>query len=320
MTRRIWLAAVLLITSGCGDDGPSESSGNPPTNPTLTLRLTDAPGDLAHAWVDITGITLEGEDDDGEMISTVVFAGSTGDIDLLTLDGVTTDVVLNVAMTAGSYNRMRVDFGNVVLETLDGLVVALAGSSHPSGTPVDIEMECSSCNLGNPNVKLPSPSVDIESGAKTFVLDFDVNQSFGRWPGDPSRWFFRPAIYAVDESAYGSISGTVTLDTGVSLPTCGGQAFTLESFTILAFDAADAARSGRTMANGSYRIDYVVPGRYGMRFDSVVDFETQELTLNAVNPGSGFPIQVVVEAGATATMDYLINFAQCDDRAATAAP
>jgi len=286
----------------------------------VTLRLTDAPGDLAHAWVSITAITLEGEDYEDQAISVVVFTGSTGNIDLLALDGVTTDLVLNAAVTQGSYDHLRVDFGNVVVETLDGLVIALAGSSHPDGSPVDIEMECSSCNLGNPNVKLPSRYLELESGAMTLVLDFDVNQSFGRWPGDPSRWFFRPAIYAVDESSYGSIAGTVTLDTGVSVPACGGQALTLESFTILAFDEADAARSGRTRADGTYNIDYVVPGRYGMRFDQVVGFQTQELTFNAVNPGSGFPIQVVVEAGATATMNYLVNFAQCNDRTKAEAP
>ena len=284
------------------------------------MRLTDAPGDLANAWVDIVAITLEGEDDNGQSINTTVFAGSTGNIDLLSLDGVTTDIVLDATLPAASYQSMRIDFGNVVLETLDGLVVALAGSSHPGGTPVDIVMECSSCNLGNPNVKLPGTTLDLESGTKTLVLDFDVNQSFGRWPGDPSRWFFRPAIYAADEAAYGSIVGTVSLDSGVSLPSCGGQAVTLETFTILAFDRADAARSGRTRPDGSYVIDYVVPGRYGMRYDAVVDFDTQELTFNAVNPGSGFPIQVVVDAGGVASMDYLINLVACNDRTPATPP
>lgn len=325
MARKCWLLLVLLLAVGCGDDGPSDPSGegsgtNPPTDPTLTVRLTDAPGDLAHAWVEITGITLEGEDDNEEVVSTTVFSGSTGDLDLLALEGVTTDLVVNTAVAAGSYDRMRVDFGSVVVETLDGLVIALPGSSHPDGATVDVVLECSTCDLGNPNVKLPSRYLDLDSGSTTLILDFDVNQSFGRWPGEPDRWFFRPAIYAVDASSYGSIAGTVTLDNGVSLPTCGGQVITLESFTILAYDAADAARSGRTRADGTYVIDYVVPGRYGMRFDQVVGFEDQELIFNAVNPGAGFPIQVVVEAGAVSTMDYLVNLVQCDDRTSAETP
>ncbi len=306
-------------SGGGGDDDEGDAgavdTGTAGTNSTLSLRLTDAPGDLAHAWVDITAVVLEGEDGNGQTLNTTVFAGATGNIDLLTLDGVTRDVVLDVTVPSGSYRGMRVEFGNVVVETLDGTVVALAGSSNPDGDPVDIELECSSCGLGNPNVKLPDGvTLDLESSAKTLVLDFDVNQSFGRWPGDPGRWFFRPAIYAVDEGSYGSIVGTVNVDTGVFFPVCGGRMTSREDFTVLAADRADAFRSARVMPDGTYRFDYVVPGRYGMVFDQVVDFDTQELSFNAINPGVGFPRQVVVQAGATASMPYLINQVICSDR------
>jgi hypothetical protein len=84
--RWVLVFVVLLFLVGCGDDdtspdNPLEAGGNS----TLTLRLIDAPGDLAHAWVEITRITLHGETDDDAESNVTLFEGGTGMIDLLTL-------------------------------------------------------------------------------------------------------------------------------------------------------------------------------------------------------------------------------------------
>ena len=308
------LAASVLFLTSCGDSSDG-SNGDAPNGPTggarLTLQLTDAPGDLAHAWVEISGITLLGEDDNDQPTTVTVFSGSTGMIDLHTLADATVDLVTGQAVPVGSYNRMRVDIKSAVIETFAGQVIALAGSQHPEGKAVNLEMDCFSCTSTNPNVKLPVRELELDNQAKTLLLDFDVNQSFGRLADGSGAWYMRPAIFAVDMDNHGSISGRVVLENGVTLPPCGGQTTTLESFTIHTFDAADAVRSGKVAADGTYRLDYMVPGRYGMRYDAAVDFDTQTLFFNAVNPVRP---QVVVEAGATATMDYTLNVAECRDR------
>ena len=307
--------AVALLFSSCSDnaDSPSNDSPNTPEasgSATLTLRLTDAPGDLVHAWVEINQITLTGETDDDEEISITLFSGTTGMIDLLTLADATTDLVADHVLPSGTYKQLSFDFSSAVVETRDGQVLALSGSRHPDGKAITGELICGSCTPQRPNVKLPNNSLQLNNQAKVLLLDFDVSQSFGRDPSGSDSWYMRPAIFAADLASHGTIAGRVALNNGVNLPTCGGQTSTLEQVIVRAFDAADAARSGTTAPSGTYRIAYVVPGRYGMLIDPSIEFDTETLAFTALPSQT----QVVVDAGSTETVDFAITSATCRDR------
>ena len=112
--RLIYVCAVLLmliplVSCSGGGGGASGAAGG--TTGTLSIGLTDAPGDYQNVWVTIKEILVHqaaGEvgDEDAGWISVLSF--STGEvIDLTTLeDGQIMD--LGVAeLEAGQYNQMR---------------------------------------------------------------------------------------------------------------------------------------------------------------------------------------------------------------------
>lgn len=308
------LLGALACLTGCGDDGDKDNNNpngpGPDGTATISLQLTDAPGDLAHAWVEISRITLKGESDGDVEQNVTLFEGSTGMIDLLTLADATVDLIEDVAVPAASYNDLRLIITGGVIETEDGRVFAIEGSAHPEGKAVTGQLQCPSCAQSGLKVKLPGLALELENEAKVLVLDFDVSQSFGRQAGRSGRWVMRPVIQATDLQFSGAIEGRVALDDGVVLPVCGGQQATLELFTVRTFDAADAQRSGVTGVDGRYRVDWLVPGRYGMGWDASVEFDEDVLNFTAVRT----PTQVVVEAGGTANADFTVTSATCNER------
>jgi hypothetical protein len=305
MSKRIFALGAALVafsfTLGACDDSSSTSPGDA----TLSIVLTDAPGGLAEAWVEITGIYLQGTTGPvGEKVW--LLQGSTGLIDLLTLSDKTLELVSDAVVPPGVYAQMRLIVGGAVIVTDEGKVYATPGTEHPGGLAADGLLECPSCGETGFKVNLPGGAVMIEDDAMILVLDFDVSQTFGRGAGVSSQWVMEPVISASNFETSGTIAGTVALGAGVSLPTCGSVEVGLDDFVPVATSGA-IEKSGDVNPDGTYKISFVEPGTYDMSYAATVEFDGGVTVIFEAT----HPAVVTVESGASAVADYTITAASC---------
>jgi hypothetical protein len=298
--RALSAAVAVAFFAGCGDDGGSASDDQP----TVTLELADAPGDLAHAWVEITEIALQGTGG-----TTVLLDSSTGLVDLLTLAMTTKELIADVPVPAGTYSQLRIVIGAGVIESEAGEVFALAGAQHPDGIAATGRMQCPSCAQSGLKINLPDGGLSLDTEAVVLVLDFDVSQSFGKERGNSGRWVMRPKITASEVGASGTVEGTVALAEGVTLPACGGER-TLADFVpmVTAVDDSSQVKTGLVDPDGSYRVRFVAPGTYSVSFAETVEFDVDTLSFAAVAPSAS---EVGVVVGQAAVVDYTISSVTC---------
>jgi hypothetical protein len=193
--RAVFLLAVLGAPA-CGD-GPAGTEN--PTN--VTVLLTDAPGDVVHAWVDIGEIYLQGggdgEEDGGRVI---LFEGPTGPLDLMELiDEV--EELASVVIPAGHYGQLRVVLEGAAVELENGEVYATDGFEPPGGLPGTGELVCPSCDTSGFKVLLQGRELDLLDAEELLVLDFDASASFAREAGMSGRWIVTPVIKLFDHPA-----------------------------------------------------------------------------------------------------------------------
>lgn len=290
------LASVLLATSGCDSD----PSGSQPAR--LSVRLTDAPGDFASAEVEIEQIYLLGTstgDAEGEPSSNdkvVLFSGSRS-FDLLDLRNGVTAELANVAIPEGNYQELRLIVGDVAITTNGGTTYSTE----------DNTLKCPSCAQSGLKVKLPAGGVDLDQGAQTIIIDFDVAQSFGHGAGNSGRWIMHPVIRATKVETTGGILGTVTLAQGVTLPTCGGAPVTIAQFVPTA-TAGDVVLSAATASDGNLKFSFVVPGTYTMGYTSTVAYDNGETLTFTATPSA---TTATIGSGGTFDVDYTITGATC---------
>lgn len=235
-TRKLVTTALLLLplTGACDDDGTDPIPDNVAM---LSVFLTDAPGDVDSAWVQIDDVVLVGA---GGNIS--VLDEPTGLLNLTALHDSATSLADSVELDAATFHEVRLVLGGAVLQTTAGDVYIMGGAEHPHGTAATGDLMCPSCTQSGLKVKLPG-DVALEEGTNGILLDFDVSQSFGHQAGNSGKWIMHPVIHATegepddldDGEPLGLISGTVVLgldsigDT-IAVPECVGEARTLASF------------------------------------------------------------------------------------------
>jgi hypothetical protein len=221
-----------LVTAGC-DDVVTDPGLEPPDEDatTLSVYLTDAPGDVADVWIEIDDVVLVGGPDGPVSL----LPEPMGPISLLDLENESMLLVGDIEVEPGTYSQLRFMLGGAVLETVDGRVYAQGGMPHPGGLAATGELHCPSCAQSGLKVQFSSGLV-LEEGRNGVLLDFDVAQSFGRQAGQSGRWVMRPLIKGVaahpddleDGPPGALIRGTVALATDaatgepvVALPVCG---------------------------------------------------------------------------------------------------
>lgn len=299
------LAAGLML--GACDSSPTASD-----DARLTILLTDAPGDFLEAQVKIEQIYLQG--DEGRVF---LLENGTEYVDLLTLSGgKTAELVEDAVVPAGSYSELRFVVCDAYVRTKDDKVYATAGATLPAGVTADGTLHMPSACQSGFKVKLPGGSVDLENESKVLVVDFDVSQSFGRQAGASGKWVMQPVLHATDFVASGGITGTVTFQEGLTLPTaCGGETFgtaegqvpLITKFIPRAQDG-ETVRSGVTSASGQYSISFIAPATYTMTYASEITYENGEkLTFTA----TATPETVTVGSGGSATSNFVVNTVAC---------
>jgi hypothetical protein len=286
----------------------------------VSLTLTDAPGDVEAAWVEIGEIYLQGGGNQGQtMLLEEGVADGLGLIELTELAGTTLDLIDDVEIAAGNYGQLRFVIEGAVLETEEGEVFTF-NATHPLGTPSTGSLTCPSCSQTGIKVLLPGEVADLEAGAHLLVLDFDVSQSFGRAAGQSGQWVMSPVIRAAELGFSGAVTGTVDVERDtdgaplVTIPECpAGTPRDLTAFVpeavaqTLVDDLGEPVTSTTAVASdGSFSFAFLHPDEYDLGFVADVEFDGATLTFGAEAPGI-----VDVTSGGDAAVAYTVTSATC---------
>jgi hypothetical protein len=187
LTRSLAFLAAAAGLASCGDDaGPGATTA-------LSIRLTDAPGDIQHAVVTITEIQLLGEG------GRQVLRDEPYTADLLTLAGATADLVTDAEVPSGTYHELRFLIGGACLavenESGGADIHATADyDSGPCGGPATGALVAPSFAQSGLKVMLNGNALEVVGTRKELLVDFDVEQSFGHEAGQSGRWVMHPVV------------------------------------------------------------------------------------------------------------------------------
>ncbi|HEU0077091.1 MAG TPA: DUF4382 domain-containing protein [Longimicrobiaceae bacterium] len=299
------LLAGALFLAAC----ESSSGSLQPGEASLTVQLTDAPGDLKEARVKISKIILQGTQTGDSTAARQEFTvTSTEWINLLDLaGGKLQSLVSGATVQPGTYTQLRLVVDGAYVVTTDNKVYSTSGAALPAGVTSTGELKCPGC--AQSGFKVIFPGGITVADATTLLIDFDVNQSFGHEAGNSGKYILKPVLIGSRRSGGtqpGTISGTVALAQGVTIPACGGATLDLTRFVPTA-TAGTTLKTGTTAANGAYPIGAVAPGTYTLGVDRVGFANGDTLSFAA----TATPASVAVASGATATSNYSVTSATC---------
>lgn len=290
------LALALTLPMAACDDGTDAEFGS------VSILLTDAPGDeVVEAFVTITDIYLQGEggdqDPEGSRIYLLEDAAETHD--LLTLANSTAELVVGQEVPTGTYGQLRIVMSGGCIETDDGEIFAHPGYDE-CGTPTGTLQMGSIVNTG---IKVLLNGLNVDGGQQVLLLDFDVEDSFGREAGASNMWVMTPVIHTSEVDLTAGVMATLsaedaTLPEGYAL---GDFSATLDPVT------SDSSLVSFTDVDGD--------GTFEARFQFLLpENDPFEVRLNVpegltvtVNPTS--PQSVMPTSGQTATVDWVIESA-----------
>lgn len=296
---RIGLPVLLLAaTLGACNDAPTE--GNPTEQPRVTVRLTDAAGDIKAAVVTISEVNLQGGN------GKVVLSSDAVTTDLITLANTTTVLVDAQPVPAGTYTQLRfvISGGYIEVENADGSTSIYASSPTYAGLPPgavvtgDLQMP----SLGQSGLKVSFPSTDLDiTTDQDLLVDFNVSESFGHQAGNAGKWVMHPVIKGAQFTTAATVVVTLRLNTGVTLPVPPSGAVTLTAF--------QATLNGETVTftdpdgDGTFeaRFRFLLPGTYSLTL--------LPPTGMAVTTNLSLPLSVTVGAGETSTQAVIIQTA-----------
>lgn len=310
--RLMSLLVGALALGACDSNGDGTLLGNTRGN-RLTVQLTDAPGDLKEVFVKIEKIVLVKSDADTTGSNRLEIKPKVTDwINLLSLSGgKLLDIADTAGLAAGTYSQMRVFIDDAYIKTTDNRVFATSGATLPSGVTSVGTLKCPSCSQSGYKVMFTNGGLTISPNSSV-VIDFDAGQSFGHEAGKSGQWIMRPVLRATAKTttapaANGLIKGAVTLATGVTIPTCGGQANTVQQFKPFARLNADTL-SASVDAAGAYRIANVNAGTWTLGYHRDVTYTNGDSLTFTATPT---PATVTVAAQDSATANFSITAASC---------
>lgn len=298
MTRRFHaLAPILafLALAACSD-----SSGPDAGRARVSVHLTDAPGELEAAVVTVSEVYLQGGPG-----GRVTLSSTPVTVDLLTLADATTELVADADVEADTYSELRfvITGGYVAAKNPDGSTSIYASSPDyeglPAGAVVAGQLQMPSLAQSGLKVNFDSP-LDL-SGDVDLLVDFDVAQSFGRLAGQSGMWVMHPVIRGATLQVAATVTASIRLASGVTLPAVGGVATTLGAFRA----RLDEEERDFTDADGdgvfTARFRFVLPGSHAL---SIVAPAGLSIATTPIQPAA-----VTATAGAEATVDFTITSA-----------
>lgn len=190
--------AIVLSTTAC-DSATGLRTG------TLSMYLTDAPGDVVAAVVTIEEIYLTNGDEANPRVTLRDIPFTT---DLLTLVDSTHLLLEDVEIPADSYGQLRFVISGAYIEVEgDGGSTAIYASSPtyaglPAGAVLTGALQMPSLAQSGLKVNLPGDALVVApDGAVTLIVDFDVSQSFGQLAGGSGMWVMTPVLQGIVPAA-----------------------------------------------------------------------------------------------------------------------
>ncbi|MEJ2679655.1 MAG: DUF4382 domain-containing protein [Gemmatimonadota bacterium] len=321
--RNVWskltvaLALAALPLAGCSDT----TIATPKTSGTVSIQLTDAPGDIQAAVVTISDIYLQRSavqdsaaiDSMGAQVDLLSAPVTTN---LLTLSDSVVDLVQNATVPSGVYSQLRfvIQGAYIVVDNGNGMsVYATPGYSVPDSLQVTGKLKCPSCAQSGLKVTMPG-ALTVNGDQNIVLVDFNVADSFGHQAGRSGMWIMHPSLKGTITTApppppTGSVLASFVLADSVTLPTVDSQQVTLADFNAVLSAAVDSGASADTMAltgpdsSGVFTATFsgVAPGAYLLNLvapDSVT-----------VTTDPALPDSVTVNANEQATVSATVTSA-----------
>ena len=283
------LAFVAALGLGaCDDNDPTGDDAG-----TMSMLITDAPGDFTKAIVTIERIELlrsdEAEDDSSDndgnriVLRDVAWTG-----DLLELSNDVDEIVSEIEVPGGSYSQLRfiISGGCIEVEEEDGSTTVYASDDYTECGAAEGDLQLTSLPQSGLKVDLPA-GFRVSGGHKIMLIDFDVSQSFGHQAGNSGKWVMHPHIKATEVVMSGSLDIAVTVADSVTLP----RTLTADSFMVQLGDEPAIA-----VVNGVATFDFLLPGTYSI---GLVSPDSVTITTDPTLPLS---VQVGSAADADATI------------------
>ena len=279
------LALLAAIGAAACSDSSNGPDGQQNGSPRVTVRLTDAPGDIKAAVVTISEVNLQGGPN-----GAVVLMSTPITTDLIDLSNSTAILVDDAVVPEGQYSEMRfvITGGYIEVENASGGTDIYASSPNYAGLPAgavvtgDLQMP----SLGTSGLKIQfdgSVDLDIDED-QDFLVDFDVSQSFGHQAGNSGKWVMHPVVKGASFTTASTVKATLKLGTGVTLPTIGGVALTLGAVKAkLGGEVVDFTDSDgdvtfeaefRMLIPGNYQLELVLPAGLVVTTNPVLPFGT----------------------------------------------
>lgn len=242
--------AFVAVLGACDDNPTGDDAG------TISMLLTDAPGDFTRAVVTIDRIELIGDEDDDDSGANIVLRDEPYTGDLLELSNDVAELVDGAVVPGGAYHQIRfvISGGCIEVETEDGSeIYASDGYIECGAADGDLHMP----SFGSSGLKITLPAGFRISGDDRIVLvDFDVAESFGRQAGNSGRWVMHPVVHATEIVTSGSLQVSLTVADSVTLP----RTLTADSFSVRLNEEAPITVNG-----GLATFNFLVPGTYSLQ-------------------------------------------------------
>jgi hypothetical protein len=324
------LAVAALPIAGCSD---TIATPDTPANGSVSIQLTDAPGDFQAAVVTISDIYLQGSEMQDSTASDSTASDSTASdsavgrvhllsepvtTNLLTLADSVVDLVQGATVPSGTYGQLRfvVDGGYVVVDNGDGTssVYATPGYQLPDSLQATGTLKCPSCAQTGIKVAMPG-GLTVNGDHSIVLVDFNVTESFGHQAGRSGKWVMHPSLkgtitMGTPAPPTGSVLASFEVADTVTLPTVNGQQVTLGDFQAeLKSAAADSGTAGQQMALAG-------PDGNGVFTATFTDVDPGDYTVGLVPPDSvsvttdpALPDSVTVMSGQQATVSATVTSA-----------
>jgi hypothetical protein len=318
--RLLPLLVLPLALAACEDSSFDPSNGDAGT---MSIMLTDAPGDFEHAVVTIERIELLGEDEDLEN-GRIVLRDGPVTVDLLELQNEVMILVGETPVPGGSYSELRliISEGLITVEQEDGSLRAYASSTDFADAVADDlgleftsvgDLQMPSFGQSGLKIKLPSSEALVDGDDNAVLIDFNVAQSFGHQAGNSGKWVLHPVIHATGFSSTGSLQLNLVLGEGVTLPMIGEIQVTPAMLSALLDRNGDLIPVAFTDADadGTWQATFrfLPPG------DWTVDIGALDAALAALNLTTDpeLPLTFSVASGQTVTRTVTITAAGVDE-------
>jgi hypothetical protein len=185
----------LSVLVACNE---SESDAIKKGDPTISIRLVDAPGDYEAVNVEIVDVMIKMDNDDDNDSGWMSLDVNTEIVNLLEFTGGFSKVLVDrFPIPAGTLSQMRLVLG-------DGNTIVIKDDNN-QGETFDLKTPSGQQS----GLKLKVNEVVEEGFAYDFILDFDVDKSIVH-AGNSGNIILKPVLYASVEKNSGIIEGTVS--------------------------------------------------------------------------------------------------------------